>query len=271
MLKRFRKFLSEKPASQPLDSELDPFAPIFGDDFEVVTTPVKAYEPPPASPEILELVEKFEEQIEGIHDGTYPVWSKFFKTAVKLNDEYFCDHGESTSLADELMSVYELQDVEALYSDAKFLAEVVKNLEEHVHLSCFILNSGNEDNISPKIMTDFVNVLLERESPLDCEECSMNQWWGNPIAYLAVHPHVKEPGLQRIFEAVIDDTYEFGRDIVLCALAQNEKTPVAILKKLAKIDREAHLAKDEQCPFYDEENEKTINIAYLAERTLSEK
>lgn len=271
MLKRMRKLFSSGAKEQSVDSDLNPFASIFDDDFEPVTTPVKGYEPPPASPEILELVEKFEEQIEGIHEGTYPVWSRFFQNARKLESEYFSDYGQSTALSDEVMSVYELQDVEALYSDQKFLNEIVKILAEDVHFACFILNSGNEDQITPKIMADFVNALLERKSALDCEGCVMNQWWGNPIAYVSVHEKTSAADLKRIYTRVHKDSDEMARDIVLCTLAQNPNTPQEILKKLSTLDIDALLAQDEMCPFFDEDDPRSMNIAYWATRTLTEK
>ncbi len=266
-----RKLFSGGAKEQSVDSDLNPFASIFDDDFEPVITPVKGYEPPPASPETLELLEKFEEQIEGIHEGTYPVWSRFFQNARKLESEYFSDYGQSTALSDEVMSVYELQDVEALYSDQKFLNEIVKILAEDVHFACFILNSGNEDHITPKIMADFVNALLERKSALDCEGCVMNHWWGNPIAYVSVHEKTSSADLKKIYTRVHKDSDEMARDIVLCTLAQNPNTPLEILKKLSNLDIDALLAKDEMCPFFDEDDPRSINIAYWASRTLAEK
>ena len=271
MLKKMKRLFSGGAIGTSVDSELNPFASIFDDDFEPVTTPVKGYEPPAASPEVLELVEKFEEQIEGIHEGTYPVWSRFFQNAKKLESEYFGDYGQSTALSDELMSVYELQDVAALYSDQKFLNEIVKILSEDVHFACFILNSGNEDQITPKIMADFVNALLERKSALDCEGCTMNQWWGNPVAYVAVHKKTSTLDLKRIYNRVHKDSDEMARDIVLCTLAQNPNTPQEILKKLSTLNRDALLAQDEMCPFFDDDDPRTMNIAHWATRTLAEK
>jgi hypothetical protein len=266
-----RQLFSGGANDQSIESGLDPLASLFDDDFEPVATPVKGYEPPAASPEILELLERFEEQIEGIFEGTFPVWSKFFLTARKLESEYFCDYGQSTALSDELMSVYELQDVEALYSDQKFLREVVKILDEDVHFACFMLNSGNEDQISPKIMADIVNALLERKLAMDCEGCTMNQWWGNPIAYVSVHEHTSAADLKRIYTRVHKNDDEMARDVVLCTLAQNPNTPEEILKKLSAMDRDSLMARDEMCPFFDENDSRSINIAYWATRTLSNK
>jgi hypothetical protein len=267
MLKKFRKMLTQGKG-EAASTEIDPYGPIFGDDFEFVDTPAKGYEPPPASEEILALVKEFEEQIDGIHEGTNPDWTKFFESARKLQEEYFPDHGESTALSDELMSVYELMDVESLYTDKKFMAEIVKILEEDMHFACFLLTSEFSEEIQPKVLSDFLSVLIEGDNPMDCEGCGMNQWWGNPLAYLAAQPSTRPTDLQKIFELAENESYEFSRDIVFCTLAQNEKTPVAILKKLAKVDRDALRARDEQCPFYDENNASSINIAYWAELSL---
>lgn len=267
MLKKFRKLLTQGK-SESASTEIDPYGSIFDDDFEFLDTPAKSYEPPPASEEVLALVKEFEEQIDGIHEGSNPEWVKFFESARKLQEEYFPDHGESTALSDELMSVYELMDVESLYTDEKFLAEIVKILEEDIHFLCFLLNSEFSENIQSKILSDFLGVLLEADNSMDCEGCGMNQWWGNPLAYLAVQSNTRPTDLQQIYEMAENESYEYERDIVFCALAQNDKTPISILKKLAKIDRDALKAKDEQCPFYDENNPATTNIANWAIQKL---
>ena len=270
----FRKvFVSDKSygVDEANDSEFDPLAPLFGDNFEPVTTPIKGYEPPPASPEILALVKEFESQIEEIHTENFPEWEQFFGTARKLNDEYFSDYGQSTALSDELMSVYELMDVESLFTDSKFLTEVVKILPEDVHFACFALTCEYEQLISANMLSEILKVLLEAESPMDCYGCSMNQWWGNPVAYLAVNPNTKPQDLQKIYEIAKAESYEFSKDIILCSLAQNPSTSIEVLNQLALIDQDSLLASDEQCPFYDPDNKLSVNISYWAKRRLSER
>ena len=270
----FRKvFVSDKSdgVDEANDSEFDPLAPLFGDDFEPVTTPIKGYEPPPASPEILALVKEFESQIEEIHAENFPEWEQFFGTARKLNNEYFSDYGQSTALSDELMSVYELMDVESLFTDSKFLAEIVKILPEDVHFACFALTCEYEQNIPANVLSEILKVLLEAESPMDCYGCSMNRWWGNPVAYLAVNPNTKPQDLQKIHEIAKAESYEFSKDIILCSLAQNPSTSIEVLNQLALIDQDSLLASDEQCPFYDPDNKLSVNISYWAKRRLSER
>jgi hypothetical protein len=270
----FRKvFVSEKNdrVGAVGDSDFDPLAPLFGDDFEPVTTPIKGYEPPPASPEMLALVKEFESQIEEIHAENFPEWEQFFGTARKLNNEYFSDYGQSTALSDELMSVYELMDVESLFTDSKFLTEVVKILPEDVHFACFALTCEYAQLISANMLSEILKVLLEAESPMDCYGCSMNQWWGNPVAYLAVNPNTKPEDLKKIFEIATAESYEFSRDITLCSLAYNSSTSIEVLNQLALIDQDALLARDEQCPFYDPDNKLSINISFWAKKQLSER
>ena len=270
----FRKvFVSDKSGGvdEANDSEFDPLAPLFGEDFEPVTTPIKGYEPPPASPEILALVKEFESQIEEIHAENFPEWEQFFGTARKLNNEYFSDYGQSTALSDELMSVYELMDVESLFTDSKFLTEVVKILPEDVHFACFALTCEYEQLISANMLSEILKVLLEAESPMDCYGCSMNQWWGNPVAYLAVNPNTKPEDLKKIFEIATAESYEFSRNITLCSLAYNSSTSIEVLNQLALIDQDSLLARDEQCPFYDPDNKLSINISFWAKKQLSER
>jgi hypothetical protein len=253
------------------NSNLDPFTPLFNNDFEPVATPIKSYQPPVTSPEILTLVEEFESQIEEIHGGTFPEWERFFQKAKKLEKEYFGDFGQSTALSDELMSVYELMDVEALYADDKFLAQLVKILPEDVHFACFLLNSEYTDRVPAISLTEMLNILLVSQTPMDCYGCAMNRWWGNPIAYLAVNPNTNSLDLQRIFEIAIIEPDEFSRDITLCSLAQNPSTPTEVIKQLASMDRDSLLAGDDQCPFYNPNNKLSVNISYWAKKQLDQR
>jgi hypothetical protein len=251
------------------DSSFDPFAPLLGDEFEPVTTPIKSFEPEPASPEILALVKEFEAQVEEIHGGIFPEWEQFFDKARRLENEYFGDYGASTALSDEIMSVYELMDVKGLYTDSKFLTEVVKILPEDVHFACFLLTSDYQQEISTNTLSEVLRVLLESQSPMDCEGCGMNRWWGNPVAYLAVNPNTDPKDLQAIYEIATAESYEFSRDITLCSLAQNPSISTEVLNQLALIDRDSLFASDDQCPFYDPNNKLSVNISYWAKKQLS--
>ena len=155
------------------------------------TNSVKPYEPPQPTAEILKTFELFKEQIELIHKGKLPIWTEFFALVKQLDDEYFSSHGESTSLADELFSVYELDNNGTFYSDDNFMAEILKILSDNIHLLCF-----------------------------------------------------------------------------LCSLASNKSTPLDVLKKLENEERYSLMAADEQCPFWDETDKETSNIAELARRTI---
>ncbi len=241
---------------------------IFDDLFDPDFKPSPPYSPPPATPEALALKESFEDRVGLIHEGEYPDWIEFFEDARKLEKEYFNDHGESTALSDELMSVYELVEVGDLFQDREFLGEVTKILSEDVHFLCFTLNSGYESEIAPDVISGFLDVISQSDDPLDCYGCAMNQWWGNPLAYLAVNSNSTGDVLKRIFEIVKDNKYEFAVDIVLCSLAQNKNTPKDILEFLATQDRNSILAEDEQCPFYDPNNKEGSNIAYWAKKRL---
>jgi hypothetical protein len=216
----------------------------------------------------LALKESFEDLIGQIHDGQFPDWVKFFQDARQLEQEYFSAHGESTALSDELMSVYELMEVGALYTDGAFLSEITKILSEDEHFLCFLLNSGYETELSADVLTGFLEAMCLKEDPLDCYGCGTNRWWGNPLAYLAVNPNSTGDALRKIFEIVKDNKYEFAVDIVLCSLAQNRNTPKDILEFLATQDRNSILAEDEQCPFYDPDNKEVSNIAYWAKKRL---
>ena len=244
--------------------------PLIDDDFEPASSPVNPYTPPEPSAETLKLVKSFEETIELIHQGKYPNWPEFFETARKLNVDYFIDHGQSTSLADELMSVYEI-DVEDLYTDESFLNEIIKILPEEVHFLCFLLNHDYSEKIEGLIINKIWDQLSSLEDPIGCYECGSNRWWGNPIAYLACMKKLSPDNLNKIFEftSALDDRFEHDIEIVFSALASNEATPKSVLEFLATVDKEPVMASNDQYPFYDENGESIPNISKLAKRTIA--
>jgi hypothetical protein len=251
--------------------------PLLYGDFEGRSTPPKPSTEPHPSPETLKLVESFEKTIELIHEGKYPNWPEFFTTARKLNVDYFINHGQSTALSDELMSVYEI-DVEDLYTDESFLNEIIKILPEDIHFLCFLLNSDYSEKINNKTLVKMWEEVSELEDPLDCYGCGMNLWWGNPVAYLAIQKNLLSSALneindlvEQISEAYIDDPRksEDDLDIILLSLASNENTPVDVLQKLLKIDRTPMQATDDQYPYYDEDDKGSGNISELAKRTIA--
>jgi hypothetical protein len=106
----------------------------------------------------------------------------------------------------------------------------------------------------------------------------MNRWWGNPVAYLAVQKNLPSSALnqinelvEQVSEAYIDDPRKFedDLDIIRLSLASNENTPVEVLQKLLKIDRNPMQATDDQYPFFDENDKGTANISELARRTIA--
>ena len=259
-------FLKNKMASPSL----------YGDFEGRSTTPKPSKEAYP-SPDTLKLVESFEKTIELIHEGKYPNWPEFFATARKLNVDYFIDHGQSTALSDELMSVYEI-DVEDLYTDESFLNEIIKILPEDIHFLCFLLNSDHAKKINQNSLVKMWEEVADLEDPLDCYGCGMNRWWGNPVAYLAIQTNLPSGALdeindlvEQISEAYIDDPRKSvdDLDIILLSLASNENTPVDVLQKLLKIDRTPVQATDDQYPYYDEDDKGSGNISELAKRTIA--
>ena len=245
--------------------------PLF-DGFEFLdTNTVKPYEPPQPTAEILKTFELFKEQIELIHKGKLPIWTEFFALVKQLDDEYFSDHGESTSLADELFSVYELDNNEFIYSDDNFMIEILKILSDNIHLLCFLLNSSYENQISKGTLIKMCETVLDEDGLIDCYECGMNRWWGNPVAYLALEENLPQKNLAELFKfaLALPSEYEMDKDIILCSLASNKSTPLDVLKKLQNEERYVIRAADEQCPFWDETDKETSNIAELARRTIS--
>jgi hypothetical protein len=175
------------------------------------------------------------------------------------------------------MSVYEV-DVEDLYSDESFLNEIIKILPEDIHFLCFLLNNNNSEKINIKSLVKMWEEVSELEDPLDCYGCGMNRWWGNPVAYLAVQKNLPSSALnqinelvEQVSEAYIDDPRKFedDLDIIRLSLASNENTPVEVLQKLLKIDRNPMQATDDQYPFFDENDKGTANISELARRTIA--
>ena len=251
--------------------------PSFFGDFEGRPNTAKPSKEPYPSPETLKLFESFEKTVELIHEGKYPDWPEFFATARKLKVDYFADHGESGSLADELLSVYEI-DVEELYTNESFLNEIIKILPDETHFLCFLLNSNYSEKISQNILVKMWEEVSELEDPLYCEDCGMNRWWGNPVAYLAIQKNLSTDALdeindlvEQISEAYIDDprVYEDELDLISLALASNENTPIEVLKALSKKDKNSIKANDQDSPFYVGENQETSNISETAKRTLS--
>ena len=233
------------------------------------TNTVKQYEPPQPTAEIIKTLELFKEQIELIHKGKLPIWTEFFALVKQLDDEYFSSHGESTSLADELFSVYELDNNGAIYSDDNFMTEILKILSDNIHLLCFLLNSGYENEISKDMLIKMCETVLNDDELMTCYECGMNRWWGNPVAYLAVQENLPQKNLVELFQVTIAlPKNEMTKDIILCSLASNKSTPLDVLKKLENEERYSLLAADEQCPFWDETDKETSNIAELARRTI---
>jgi hypothetical protein len=118
----------------------------------------------------------------------------------------------------------------------------------------------------------------ELEDPLYCEDCSMNRWWGNPVAYLAIQKNFSTDALgeindlvEQISEAYIDDprVYEDELDLISLALASNENTPIEVLQSLSTKDKNSIKANDQDSPFYVGEDQETSNISETAKRTLS--
>jgi hypothetical protein len=244
--------------------------PLFDDPETFYSNKTKPYEPPQPTAEILKTFELFKEQIELIHKGKLPIWTEFFALVKRLDDEYFSSHGESTSLADELFSVYELDNNEDIYSDDKFMTEILKILSDNIHLLCFILNSGHENEISKDMLIKMCETVLDDNELMNCYECGMNRWWGNPVAYLAFQENLPQKNLTELFELTIalSKEDEMTKDIILCSLASNKSTPLEVLNKLQNEERYALMAADEQCPFWDETDKETSNIAELARRTI---
>jgi len=68
------------------------------------------------------------------------------------------------------------------------------------------------------------------------------------------------------FALALPKENEMTKDIILCSLASNKSTPLDVLKKLQNEDRYAIV--DEQCPFWDETDKESSNIAEVARRTM---
>ena len=242
------------------------------DDFEFSDQPVAGYSPAPASEEVLGQVKQFESMVEQIHDGVFPDWAAFFREARDLEEKYFGEHGQSTALSDELMSVYELMEVPALYLDANFLNEIAAILDEDIHFVCFMLNSGYQDQIPETALVQIAQKVLASESKGgDCYGCGMNRWWGNPLAYLAATENMPANELELIYRLALGEFEDLYLDVVLCSVASNPNTPDYILEQLSKKDRNSLMVEDEQCPFYDEEEPETANISFWAKKRLAER
>lgn len=267
-----RMFLAKDKMGMKGPSSLpdNPSSSLF-DDFEFKETAEDTYSPPPVSGKVQKRIEKLEETIEQIHEGQFPNWPLFFKEALALDDLYFGSHGQSSSLADELMSVYELAEYDELYSDAQFLDEIILASTDDIHFICFLLTSGHGNLIVNNFLSKMLKVVSEMDSPDDCYGCGMNRWWGNPLAYLAVNENISASNIKKIYSLANKISEGHSRDIVLCALASNVNTPQDILSKLYNEDRESIMAKDEQCPFYDEGLPETANISFWARKHLSER
>jgi len=112
--------------------------------------------------------------------------------------------------------------------------------------------------------------VLDDDDLMSCYECGMNRWWGNPVAYLAFQENLPQKNLVELFQLTIalPKEDEMTKDIILCSLASNKSTPLDVLKKLQNEERYALMAADEQCPFWDETDKETSNIAELARRTI---
>jgi hypothetical protein len=218
--------------------------------------------------EIEKLLADFEAQIEQIHLGKYPNWEKFFSDALVLENEYFQEHGASSALSDELLSVYELLEVEGLFSDDGFIEEISKIVSTDIHFICFLFACSYESQISTSNTSKLVTATINLES-LDCEGCSINRWWGNPLAYLADSTNIQEEDLKKVFEASKISLGELDKDVAFCALAHNPRTPRDILEFLATQNRRAILLENEDCQFYSPDNPESSNISYWAKERLA--
>jgi hypothetical protein len=242
---------------------------LFGD-FEGRSTSAKPSNEPYPSTETLKLVEAFEETIELIRQGEYPNWTDFFTVARKLNEDYFIEHGQSTSLADELMSVYEI-DVKDVYSDQSFLTEIINILPEEIHFLCFLLNGEYSEKIDGEIIDKIWNQISNLENPVSCYECGSNRWWGNPVAYVAQMEKLSSENLKKIYDftSSLDDRFEYDIEIIYSALASNKSTPISVLQFLATVNKEPIMASNDQYPFYDENGVTISNISELAKFTIA--
>lgn len=219
--------------------------------------------------EIEKLLSNFEAQIEQIHQGNYPDWKNFFRDALLLDGEYFPEHGASSSLSDELLSVYELLEVEGLFTEDGFIEEISKILSTDVHFICFLFSCDFESQISTSNTSKFVMATLNLESPFYCEGCLMNRWWGYPLVYLADSSNIQAEDLRKLFDAGKMSSNELDKDALFCVLAHNPRTPRDILEFLATQNRSATLLENEDCEFNSHDNPEHSNISYWAKRNLA--
>lgn len=241
--------------------------PLIDENFEPVSNLNNSYVSPAPSKETLQKVETFEKTIDLIKQGNFPKWSDFFTMARKLNEDYFNEHGESTSLADELISVYEI-DVEEVYIDSSFLNEIILMLPDEIHFVCFILNSEHSKKIDSTILEKMWQKLCVNSESVSCYDCGMNRWWGNPVAYLAIMDQLPTKILAEIFNftLTLDERYSHDVQIIQSALASNLNTPLIVLESLTEVNKVTYLPFENDL-HYDEKNEQLL-ISQLAKNTI---
>jgi hypothetical protein len=227
----------------------------------VKTEPVKKV----VSPNLIKMLEVFKADMSKIHDGDSPDWNNFFKTAKKLEKEWWdlnSEYGECAQFSSEVMDSGDLASVEWLFKDKDFINGVIELITVDNHFACWLLTSEHTEFLSAEVLSDIYQSLATSAEGGYCDECIYGIWWDQPITYLAAHVNTDSNTLEQIFKK------SEGNLEVLCAIAQNKNTPAGVLSKLIEIDDSASYQDEELCPFFEPEDSNCFNISYRAHQTL---
>jgi hypothetical protein len=217
---------------------------------------------------VLDALSAVREFCELIRDEETPSWPKFFKNLQTLETNWAelldAEEVSCPCIADEFFDEEELTSVEWIFTEPKFLNGILPFINSEVHFACWLLTSEHRNNLKPAALTKLFDAIIDSELGDDCEECGQNLWWGSPLTYLAENANASSALLKRIYS----EAEESDNEVALAALAQNTKTPKAILGELSKEDRKVPMLNDEMCPFTKYASEHGFNISLMAQATL---
>jgi len=227
----------------------------------VKTEPVKNA----ISPKLIKMLNAFKADMSAIHEGESPDWNNFFDTAKKLEKEWgdlSSEYGECAQFSSEVMDSGDLASVEWLFKDKKFINGIIGLIPVDNHFACWLLTSEHTEVLKTEVLSEIYQTLTSSADGGYCDECIYGIWWDQPITYLAAHVNTDSKTLDQIFKK------SEGNLEVLCAIAQNENTPVEVLSKLIEIDNFANYRDEELCPFFEPEDSNCFSISYRAHQTL---
>jgi len=217
-------------------------------------------------PDLIQLLQDFYSDMSSIHNGQVPVWKSFFAAAKKLESEWenlISEYGECAAFSSEVMDSGDLISVEWIFKDSDFINGIIKLISVDNHFACWLLTGEYNNCLDSKNLAEILTRLVSSEEAGYCEECIYGDWWDQPITYVAAHVNSDSKTLEKIYKQNKENLE------ILCALAQNQNTPILILSELSLVDEFVEYSDEQLCPFFDSKDPDCFKISNQAKKTIS--